>query len=189
MAPMAEGKPSGCVDFWQQATRTVAADVQTGDILFLPSLRQHRFSEVATKSDHTLEATQEAAVWLRPFVDRRMKIVFEAPKPIFRSPPFRCSDWFNSHNPVCEGGFAQSRSDLQNRRAGILLAMNEIAGEEPTVSVWDPFPILCPEAVCQAFSERRPLFFDFDHLSAYGNAVLYPSFKAAIVAATARNQL
>jgi hypothetical protein len=72
----------------------------------------------------------------------------EAPKPIFRAPAFRCSDWFNRRNPICVSGLTVSRDYLLQFREPVLDAMNR----------------------------GSPLFLDRDHLSAYGNRVLYPEF-------------
>jgi hypothetical protein len=47
--------------------------------------------------------------------------------------------------------------------------------------VWDAFPVLCPDDICRTEKDGRPLFFDGDHLSAYGNLVIYPSFKATVM--------
>jgi hypothetical protein len=138
--------------------------------------------------DRTRRATREASAWLEPFAKQGVNIIFEAPEPLFRSPPFRCSDWFNSGNPICRGGLSQPRHYLETLRAPIVAAMNEIVGDVPGVRVWDPFPVLCPGETCPAFSDGRPLFFDFDHLSAYGNSLLYPSLKAAVIATMDRKK-
>src|SRR5581483_3649768 len=122
-------------------------------------------------------AGKEAPLWLRPLTEKGIQVIFEAPKPVFSSPPFRCSDWFNSMNPICKGGLAQPRTYLERLRAPILTAMNKIVAEENGIQIWDPFPTLCPGEVCGVWHQGRPLFFDGDHLSAYGNFRLYPSFK------------
>jgi peptidoglycan/LPS O-acetylase OafA/YrhL len=203
IAPMTDGKPPGCVGFSRAASQRVLATARRGDVVFLASLRQRRFAEESTSSDslvdlelalspesmdRTRRATKEASAWLQPFAEQGIDIIFEAPEPLFRSPPFRCSDWFNSGNPICRGGFSQPRRYLETLRAPIVAAMNEIAGDVPGVRVWDPFPLLCPGEICPAFSEGRPLFFDFDHLTAYGNSLLYPSLKAAVMATMDRKK-
>ena len=106
-----------------------------------------------------------------------MTTVFDAPKPIFRSPLFRCADVFNATNPVCRGGLTQSRKTLQTLRAPVLANLAAINTQLPQVRIWDPFPTLCPTEPCSALDGERPLFFDGDHLSAYGNAKLYPEFR------------
>lgn len=50
----------------------------------------------------------------------------------------------------------------------------------PSVRIWDPFPVLCPTERCSAARAGRPLFFDGDHLSAYANGLVYPSFLSTI---------
>jgi hypothetical protein len=46
-------------------------------------------------------------------------------------------------------------------------------------SVFDPFPVLCPTEACSAIAANgRPLYFDADHLSRYGNEVVYPAFRS-----------
>jgi hypothetical protein len=37
-------------------------------------------------------------------------------------------------------------------------------------------PTLCPGSICSAFANDRPLYFDGDHLSGFGNAVLVDAF-------------
>ncbi len=58
--------------------------------------------------------------------------------------------------------------------------LDELSRKFPHLIIWDPFPLLCKEETCKAFDNEQPLFFDADHLSAYGNRVLYPSFSSLI---------
>jgi hypothetical protein len=53
----------------------------------------------------------------------------------------------------------------------------------PKLIVWDTFPVLCPSKNCSAFHNGKPLFFDGDHLSGYGNMVLYPAFVSILAGA------
>ena len=202
LMPMSERKPSGCLDFMRFASRETLAAARPGDILFLPSLRQWRLGDEWASFDdlnpdslmHSPEATAridsataEGSQWLRPFVSKGMDVVFEAPTPIFRSPPFRCSDRFNSSNPVCRGGLTQQRTYLEGLRSPIVGAMREISTRLPSVRIWDPFPVLCPTETCSAARASRPLFFDGDHLSAYANGLVYPSFLSAIASREERD--
>jgi len=195
LMPMSERKPSGCLDFVQFASRQALAAAKPGDILFLPSLRQWRLGdEWATFDDlnadslmHSPEATAridsattEGAEWLQPFVRDGMVVVFEAPPPLFPSPPFRCSDRFNASNPVCRAGLTQQRAYLEGLRSPVVGAMTEISLRLRSVRVWDPFTVLCPMERCSASRAGRPLFFDGDHISAYANELVYPSFLSAI---------
>ncbi|AFL74602.1 acyltransferase family protein [Thiocystis violascens] len=197
--PLSVDRPAGCNDFNRAIVQRVRETANAGDILFLPSLRIDRFGDQWTSFDHDVfqtmyspaalkpreDALEDAKEWLRPFVDQQLRIVFEAPKPIFRAPAFRCSDWFNRHNPICVGNNRQPREELERLRAPIVASMRELARIFPSISVWDPFPFLCPGEVCSTSKDGRPLFFDGDHPSAYGNALLYPDFKAHLDARSA----
>jgi hypothetical protein len=111
--------------------------------------------------------------------------VFEAPKPLFRAPAFRCSDWFNRDNPVCAPGLSVQRAFLEEYRRPALESVRRLAARLPGATVWDPFPLLCPNAVCEAAPGGRPLFFDGDHVSGYANRLLLPSFRAHLEGLTA----
>ena len=195
LRPMAEGKPGGCEEFVRTATRDVLGAGRPGDILFLASLRQYRLEDdegnVASENLDSLMqsprakegialATSEAVTMLRPFASKGMTILFAAPTPLFRSSPFRCSDWFNDSNPACRGGLTESRASLERLRSPVVAAMQSITTQLPAVHVWDPFPVLCPTQTCTVTRNDRPIFFDGDHLSAYGDAVVYPSFASTV---------
>lgn len=109
-------------------------------------------------------------------------ILFEAPKPIFGSPPFRCSDWFNASNPVCKGGFEIAKSELEVSRRPALASMAQVMQGIPKSALWDPAPTLCPGGMCKAYRNGEPLFFDGDHLSGVGNAMLLEDFEAHVTA-------
>ena len=126
------------------------------------------------------QAREEAPALLQPFITAGMTPLIDAPKPVYRSPSFRCVDRFNSGNPICRRGLTQPRTALQTRRAPVLANINAIGALLPQIHVWDPFPTLCPADTCNAMDGERPLFFDGDHLSAHGNAMLYPEFRNLI---------
>lgn len=192
--PMSEWEPASCAEFMQVASRQVQATVTAGDMVFLPSLRLRRFgdqwgpfegmdfdslSDGSEARRRREKSVKEAVSWLSPFADRGIAMLFSAPTPMFKSPAFRCSDWFNAGNPVCRAGSTQPRGYLEHLRAPIVEAMEQLTRSVPGLSIWDPFPILCPTETCAAVRDGRPLFFDGDHLTGYGNLVLFPSFKAA----------
>lgn len=167
-----------------------------GDIVFFASLRAYRLgnqdryytvSELANSRDshHAVNkrrmALEEAKNYINKMEDLGLSILIDTPKPVFRSPPFRCSDWFNKSNPVCETGFNVSRDFLQTHNQPALDSIFRLKAEYPQLWIWDPFPILCPGVVCSAFSDNFPLFSDGDHLTGYGNVVLYPSFEEKII--------
>ncbi len=208
--PVISLQPSRDIEIpWcRQATDAALRDLHTrakpGDVLFLPSLRLARLSDqwiyfgelrakdemLGARADEGRQrAIAHAVANLRELAERGVHIVFEAPKPLFKAPPFRCADWFNRTNPICAQGFSISRELLDTLREPVLRSFAEIARQVPGVSVWDPYPILCPEEQCNAWRDGLPLFLDGDHISGYGNRLLLPSFTTAMDAAlVARRQ-
>jgi hypothetical protein len=55
-----------------------------------------------------------------------------------------------------------------------------ISAEFPQIATWDPLPVLCPYASCPAFAGGVPLYFDADHLSGAGSALLADSFISVL---------
>jgi peptidoglycan/LPS O-acetylase OafA/YrhL len=166
-----------------------------GDIVFLASLRMNRIgnqwgsfnldnvleeqNSEKSLNDHKI-ALEQAIYIIRRLETMGLNVIIDAPKPIFQSPLFRCSDWFNNSNPVCEAGFTIKKSILLKHRENVMNSISVLKIEFPNLTVWDPFPILCPDEECKAYNSNGPLFFDGDHLSGYGNLVLYPSFIEVI---------
>ena len=194
--PMSVGRGPDCITFTQAATQDIVSTAKAGDVVFFAALRQPRFTDqwaafnetdvLATgRSDLSKQwlqkALDEAFALLQPFITARMTALFDAPKPVFRSPAFRCADAFNATNPVCRGGLTQSRESLQALRRPVVANIAAVAEKFQQVRVWDPFPTLCPTETCSAMDGQHPLFFDGDHLSAYGNARLYPEFRQIIL--------
>ena len=182
---------SPCSQFVQSALSKIKSLASPGDVVFLASLRMNRLGDqwkifddkqVALTRDITNQETQRTLVEedadhiISEFENLSLIVMMDAPKPIFKSPPFRCSDWFNRDNPVCAGGFVQPRSVLEEQRRSVLVSLQKLKIQHPNLVVWDPFPILCPGNICSAFKGGKPLFFDGDHLSAHGNRLLFPSF-------------
>lgn len=181
-----------CQQFSTTVTEDLYRRMQYGNVLFLPSLRLARFGDQwalfpeepvkntmsgqEATEERTL-ATEEAMTLLQPLVDRGVKVIFEAPKPIFRSPPFRCSDWFNKNNPICLPGFEMKRKDLLEYRQPVMESLYKISQKFHSIYIWDPFPILCPDDTCKTSVDGKTLFFDGDHISGYGNMFLYDDFR------------
>jgi hypothetical protein len=44
------------------------------------------------------------------------------------------------------------------------------------VEILDPLPYLCWDGVCHGSKEGRPLYYDDNHLSEFGNKLLVPMF-------------
>ncbi|HVJ38552.1 MAG TPA: acyltransferase family protein [Stenotrophomonas sp.] len=195
VAPLAPGASHdpGCVAFLEAALADVATRARPGDALLLPGLRVARLvgefehhslqDNLAALSGDAERASRDAQVLatvrqLAPLAAQGVRIVFEAPKPVLPAPPYRCADGFNRDNAVCSGGLWIDRATAEAYRAPALQALREIAARLPGASVWDPLPVLCTAQRCSAFRGGRPLYFDGDHLSGYGNRVLLPSLQA-----------
>jgi peptidoglycan/LPS O-acetylase OafA/YrhL len=181
-----------CKPYETAAVADMLRRMRNGDILFMPSLRLNRLSDQDDQRNETAawkntlgpaavatrkRGVDEAVTQLAPFAARGVRIVFEAPKPILRAPPFRCVDWFNEDNPVCSRGLTVPRSELERYREPVMDAFAAIAKRVEHVSVWDPFPLLCPDEICAAMRDGHPLFYDGDHLSGYANRMLAPHFE------------
>ncbi len=183
---------ASCSDRIDATIAEIKGKAAPGDIVFLASLRVPRLAdqwetfEAAAAmqangpenplSARQIESIHEADVIVSALEQAGLQVVIDAPKPIFKSPPFRCSDWFNAHNPICAGGFVLERSFLEAHRQPTMDALAQLKRLHPALEIWDPFPELCPANTCSAFDEGRPLFFDGDHLSGHGNRVLVPAF-------------
>jgi hypothetical protein len=126
------------------------------------------------------EAIGQAQEFLGDILNAGVHVVFELPKPIFSTPLFRCSDWFNRANPVCRDGQEISRDMLEQYRLPVMQTAQIIQEKFRGFHLWDPFTVLCTDASCRMTRDGKPLYFDGDHLSGYGNRVLLPSFTAMI---------
>jgi hypothetical protein len=103
-------------------------------------------------------------------------VLIDLPKPVFPSPAFRCLDWFNERNKICEGGLVVERSVLLDLAYPSSVAIREVM-KTVKIETWDPFPVLCPTEVCSAQTKNGSiLYFDGDHLSNAGNQLLRASF-------------
>lgn len=168
---------------------------QPDDIVFFASLRSPRLSDQWKRLDqdavladnmsqqaiHTREvALAEATIVIQRLQAKQLKVLIDAPKPVFKAPAFRCSDWFNRNNPICQDGFDVPKTVLVTLNAPIQQSLEQLVKRFSNVTVWDPLPSLCPGAVCSAFDHGQPLFFDGDHLSGHGGRVLYPAFETVL---------
>ncbi|MCU0923953.1 MAG: acyltransferase, partial [Burkholderiaceae bacterium] len=198
MAPMTPDADARCHASAQAALHLVLAEGRQGDIVFLPSLRVPRLIELGGRRRvagpdgdiytrtpdewaSSARAAADALRWLTPLTGAGMSVILELPKPVFRAHPFASVDWFNQANPLCTGGLVERQSDQERLRAPIVAAVQSIAAANPGVRLWDPMTQLCDGEHCAALRGDRPLFFDGDHLSPYGNLLLLPSFREAVV--------
>ncbi len=185
-----------CATALEKDLQDIEKKAQPGDVLFLASLRMNRLgdqwgpldqSQVVTHQESAL-AAKERAIALRQadaLISRMeakgLRVIIDAPKPVFPTAPFRCSDWFNAKNPSCTAGFTVARTFLVNFRQPTMQTISTLVQRHPTLVVWDSFPILCPAGErCNAFDGDKPMYFDGDHLSGHGNALLYPAFRSLV---------
>ena len=178
-----------CRDYNRALDRMLLRETQQGDVVFFASLKMpdklvenglpKRESEAERnrRTASMIRASEDLSALSRALARRGVNVVVEGPKPVFRSPTIRCSDWFNRRNPVCKFGFSVERAEMETYRGPIVRRLAAIARAQPNVLLWDPFPMLGPSQACHAFRHGKPLFMDADHVSAYANELLYPSFR------------
>jgi peptidoglycan/LPS O-acetylase OafA/YrhL len=187
----------GCEQFLANALARLSREARPGDMLFLPGFRTPRIANqdhannyadvLASEFSEQRQTSQQlgfqiAAEQLRIAAARGLVIVIEAPKPILPAPLFRCSDWFNRTNPVCKGGTDITRRKLDQLFAPTRQLLQQLTVRTPQTSLWDPFSVLCPDAVCKGFADNgKPLFFDSDHISPYASNLLLPHLRAHLV--------
>ena len=187
-----------CAPLREAALKDIQARAKPGDLVFLSSLRMPELASrnwtqgedaayLEAHSELTEENSRAARISAQAILTRleaaQVRILIEAPIPLFKGRPNRCSDWFNSMHPLCAPGLTVERSRLEQLRTTQLKLLASLQQEYPRLRVWDPLPILCPDSICSAFdNEGKPLYFDADHLSGHGNRVLEPSFSDTILA-------
>lgn len=181
--------PAKCHDVVAVALADMASRLRPGDVVFLPGLRVPRFRDqwheapqdvapfFARAEELKDQAFDEGAGFLARIARPGVRFVLELPKPIFRTPLFRCADWFNRANPSCRDGVEIDRAFMEAYRAPVLRFAARLA-ERFDVTTWDALPFLCGPRACSMWRDGRPLFFDGDHVSAYANAVLAAPFAA-----------
>lgn len=181
-----------CPAFKAKVLEAISVESKPGDVVFVTSLRIPRLigqTGFGSHEEEALQAYSRAATVkelpgeheLRDVADRLkakgLRLLVDLPKPVLAAPPFRCSDPFNRMNPICEHGLTVDRLYLEHLRQPVVARLLKFAELKSEIAVWDPFPVLCPSGPkCSAFRNGRPIFFDGDHLSGYGNEVLANSF-------------
>jgi peptidoglycan/LPS O-acetylase OafA/YrhL len=180
-----------CADWYQAIEQDVVARSKSGDVVFLPGLRVTRLAN-QFDNDRDLIGTHDDAVSQESFVEAQgiaerlaakgARLVLEAPKPVFPSPTFRCADWFNRTNPICQG-LTIPREKMLERRRHVMRAMSGLVASQKAMILWDPLPILCPGQICEALPGGQPLFLDGDHPSGLGNDRIYADLKRTILGA------
>ncbi|MGB7192791.1 MAG: acyltransferase family protein [Collimonas pratensis] len=186
-----------CAEAREVAFKDIEARAKPGDIVFLASLRMPElagrewadgeatvFDEVLAEltPENSAGARSSAEAILARLQAAQVHILIDAPKPQFKAPANRCSDWFNRMNPICAPGLTMERSQLERLRVPQMKLLDLLKREYPGLTVWDPFPLLCPGQICSAYDNSgQPLYFDSNHLSGHGNRVLASSFTDAVL--------
>lgn len=62
------------------------------------------------------------------------------------------------------------------QRHAVVLAAQDAARDRCGVKILDPIPFLCNARTCEGIRNGRPLYYDTNHLSEYGNQFLIPMF-------------
>ncbi len=195
LQPWREHTPR-CLKAAGQALQHMLLHLGAGDVVFMPSLRVPRFVDQwdrlpqddtdehvfsAAAATERAAAVREGEVVLQQIQATGARAMIEAPDLVMKAPLFRCADVWTLGNPVCADGTAVNRAEFERLRAPMLGSIRSLSGQVPGSEVWDPFPVLCPQgAECNGFLDGKPLFFDGDHLSGFGNRLLLPSFTQAV---------
>lgn len=74
--------------------------------------------------------------------------------------------------------------DDYQRRHQLVLAAQQAAQASCNVRILDPTSILCNSGHCISELNGRPIYYDDDHLSEFGNKLLVPMFRAVFAAAS-----
>lgn len=201
MAKMAYGNFGGCAfnllrpisDFsgCLMLKRASAGDVVLFSALNLPRYIDQHGSEVP-QPDHTsrdsraqrAEALEQFQTVVADLRARGVGVIIRGPEPLFRYIPFRCADRFTMANVICSNPTYVPRDELLQIARPAWETMQAVQNNVPGVILLDVFSILCPEERCEIFDENgNPLFLDQDHLSGWGNEVLFPAVLEALYAA------
>jgi peptidoglycan/LPS O-acetylase OafA/YrhL len=200
LAPLTPATDARCHELATSARQAVLAMARPGDVVLLASLRLPRLIHLGGETRQALDPTVGADVysrtraelqslqaavldgplWFEPFVTAGLRVVFELPKPVFRAHPFQCVDTITHTNPVCRGGLVEERQAQERYRAPVVSTIHTWTQTYTNVLAWDPLPALCDTTNCEAVRDGRPLFFDGDHISPYGNLVLLASLRDRI---------
>ena len=79
--------------------------------------------------------------------------------------------------------FLRNKEDIKitleeyHERHAFVWQAQDMAAEQCGVKILDPLPYLCDEQYCYGSRDGRPLYFDDNHLSEYGNKFLVPMFE------------
>ncbi|QWT18733.1 acyltransferase [Bacillus sp. NP157] len=174
-----------CRQSFQAAWEHMSATLGEGDVVALPSLRMARkvdqWGPVEKASEAVPAGLPEARALLVKLRSKGARVVLFAPNLVLDIPLFRCADTWTAHQSICQPGSSVRRDEFERRRAPMVRALESLAAADEGVAVFDPVGAICPVGpVCGGYANGRPLFFDGDHLSAFGSRSLAPSFTEAV---------
>ena len=190
LSVLTNSRKAGCRQHRIDFHKRVSLEVKHRDIVFLPGLYLTRFRDTWEKNiveNNELDTDQvnyalleQDLVRLRE-LEKNSTIIFEGIKPIFKTAMFRCFHKINSIGKYCEKGDAIDKDEIYER-AKLAIKVFDIIDEESSGNIlfWDVMTELCPADTCYGLRGGVPLFFDGDHLSAYGNDQLYSHFEELI---------
>lgn len=69
-----------------------------------------------------------------------------------------------------------SEADYMKRHSFVWQAQDE-AAEKCGVKILNPLPLVCSGGKCESTYSGRPIYYDDNHVSEYGNKLLVPMFK------------
>lgn len=64
-----------------------------------------------------------------------------------------------------------------HQRHAVIWAAQDAAHDQCGVKILDPLPYLCWDGACHGSKDGRPMYYDDDHLSEFGNRLLTPMFS------------
>lgn len=64
-----------------------------------------------------------------------------------------------------------------HQRHAVVWAAQDAAAAQCGVNILDPLPYLCHDGRCWGSKDGRPIYYDDDHLSEFGNKLLVPMFR------------
>ena len=71
--------------------------------------------------------------------------------------------------------------DEYHQRNKLVWDAQDQAAEQCGVKILNPLPYLCDDTYCYGSRDGRPLYYDDDHLSEYGNKFLVPMFEQVFI--------
>jgi len=71
-------------------------------------------------------------------------------------------------------------NELYFKRNNLVRALISNVAKSNSIEVLDPIPSLCNESRCMAQYQNRPIYYDGDHMSEFGNKLLTPMFSLAM---------